>query len=137
MEMSRTTSALILSLATGLTGLGTAIINRHTPNDMSVLESEKVSRRGYKVIREATTHVAEDVDILAKRIDVLEKTVTLQNNVIQFLMNNGLSRTARRRVKSSATELQLLEPPKSYKVKRVPTSVRGIVPSFEAAQRTN
>lgn len=135
MGLDKNTSVVILSLVTGLSGLGTALINRHTPNEMAVEESFKVTRKGYRAMKNATDVVSEDVDILARRIDSLERSLALQNNVIEFLMSNGLSRTAQRKVRSGGSKLKLLTPPKTYKVKRVPTKVRAIVPSFEAVQK--
>ncbi|MAP21187.1 MAG: hypothetical protein CL582_09650 [Alteromonadaceae bacterium] len=135
MKISKNASAVILSLVTGLSGLGTALINRHTPNEMAVEESSKVTRKGYRAMKSATNAVSEDVDILARRIDSLERSLALQNNVIEFLMSNGLSRTAQRKARSEGSKLKLLTPPRTYKMKRVPTKVRAIVPSFEAAQK--
>jgi len=135
MKISKNTTALVLSLVTGLSGLGTALINRHTSNDVSVEESTKVTRKGYRVMRTVTRAVAEDVDILARRIDMLERSLALQNNVIEFLMSNGLSRTGQKKARSKGSSLRLAKPPKTYEIKRVPTKVRADVPSFESAQK--
>ena len=94
-----------------------------------------MTRKGYKVMRKVTEAVAEDVDILARRIDVLERSLELQNNVIEFLMSNGLSRTGQRKARSKGSSLKMAEPPRTYKAKRVPTKVKASVPSFESAQK--
>ena len=131
MRIDKGTSAILVALLTGLTGLGTAVVNRYTPNDASIAQSEKVSRKGYRVMRSAAKHIAEDVDALSSRIDVLEQSLVLQNKIIEFLMDNNLSAP----VKVKAKGLKLPKSLKARKRKRVPTQVRGATPSFDAAQR--
>ena len=124
MKINMATSAVIVALITGVTGLATSIVNRYTPNEAAVHESERTSRKGYKAIRRAAKNVAEDVDALAKRLDTLEQTAFLQNKVIASLLSENTS-----------GEIALLPEIPRAKSKRVPTTKRGEPPTFDAAQR--
>jgi hypothetical protein len=129
MKADRSSTAIIIALITGLSGLGTAIVNRVTPNEASVSESEKKGRRSYKALKKALVNIAEDVDANAKRVDLLEHTIALQNRTIQFLMSDvGVHQPA-------VAAPDVPNNPDGHRTKRVPTQVRGAPPSYDTAQK--
>jgi len=129
MKIDRATSAVIVALLTGATGLGTAIVNRYTPNVASVSESEKKGRRSYKALKKSLGNIAEDVDANAKRMDLLEHTIALQNRTIQFLMSDvGVH-------PPSVVVPKLPDDPEGLRKKRVPTRLRGAAPTYDTAQQ--
>ena len=128
MKVDKATSAVIVALVTGMCGLGTALVNRYTPNEAAVHESEKKGKRSYEAIRGALENVSEDVDDNAKRIDILEHTIALQNRTIQFLMSDvGVQNP-------TSDPPPIPTDPKGHAVKRTPTRMRGVIPSYDVTQ---
>ena len=128
-KIDKNTAAIVIALITALSGLGTAIINRYTPNELAVEESEKKGKVSYKVLKSALKNVSEDVDVNAKRIDMLEHTIALQNRTIQFLLPDAGVHPTTGPVPSLPSN------PQTFKSKRTPTRMRGAVPDYETAQR--
>jgi len=130
MNINRNSTAIIIALITGLAGLGTSIVNRWTPNEMSVAQSEKMGRKSYKATKASIENVAEDVDANAKRLDILEHTIILQNRTIQFLMADVGVHSP-----NVPAAPKLPDEPAGLMEKRTPTRVRGAPPSYDAAQK--
>ena len=129
MKFDKNTTAIILALITASAGFGTAVMNRYTPNDGAIVESEKASRKGYDAVQNAMWNITEDVDELAARIGTLEQSISLQNKVIQFLLTHEAPH-----VRDTSANLPTL-PTAPVIESRVPTKVRGKMPSYDAAQR--
>ena len=128
MKFDKNTTAIILALITAFAGFGTAVINRYTPNEGAIMESEKANRKGYDAVQGAMWNITEDVDELAARVGTLEQSIALQNKVIQFLLTHETPRA-----RSTSASLPTL-PAAPAIGERVPTKVRGKMPSYDAAQ---
>tara|TARA_B100000131_G_scaffold221323_1_gene212888 strand:+ start:66695 stop:67099 length:405 start_codon:yes stop_codon:yes gene_type:complete len=87
MRVDKNTAGIIIALITSVAGLGTALINHYSTNEGAVVESEKKNRKGYNATRRSIVKVAEDVDANAKRIDMLENHIILQDQTIRALLS--------------------------------------------------
>jgi hypothetical protein len=90
MKIDKSTATIIIALITASAGLGTALINRYSTNEGAVVESERSTRKGYNATRKAVVIMGDDVDANAKRLDILENTVILQNQTIQALLSGRI-----------------------------------------------
>ena len=130
MKIDRTTSAVIVALITGLSGLGTSLINRYTVNHGAVVESKQINKRSYRALADTLDKISEDVDDNAKRMDNLEHTLSLQQVTLKYLLSDmGVHQP------TMAEPPKLPEEPKGHREKRVPTRLRGKAPSFDHAQQ--
>jgi len=130
-KIDKATSAVIIALITGLSGLGSSIINRYSVNHGAVVESRQVSKKSYRAMAETIEKLTEDIDDNAKRMDNMENTLSLQTLTMKFLMADvGIHQP-----EVAAKAPKLPDEPKSFREKRTPTRLRGKPPTFDAAQR--